>query len=251
MEAGSVALNVKVADVWFVGFAGPPTAGEPGLFVSIAYDRTAEAVEVFPTPSTTAPAAISNVTFPSLFGGILLAVNEYGPAPLPETAKAAQPVEAGAAPPNSTSPAANPVTGLLNVTKQLKLVAFVGVVDGVHENAVTVGARRSTVQFIRKPLAVVALLPNVSVAPKLPDRAAEEVPVEVEPIVLARAIVHRLELVWVAETNVAAVSEKSEASSVEHVMFSLPLIVNDSAVLLVGVVLWPPPVRVGAVVSIV
>jgi hypothetical protein len=141
-----------------------------------------------------------------------------------------------------------PVTASLNVAVQLKTVVFVGLVAGTHENA-TVGDSRSTVQLRGKPVAVVALLPKVSVAPKVAERAADEVPNEFAPMELWIAIVQTKAVVWLDDVKLAKPSTKSDASKVEHVIGSLPVIVKVRAGLLVGVVLWPLPVRLGAVLS--
>src|SRR6266567_9296179 len=85
--------------------------------------------------------------------------------------------------------------GSLNVAVKLMGEAFVGSACPAAWTRVIVGASRSTVQLSGKPLAVVAMLPVVSVAANPPDSATLVVPVKPEEMPVATTIVQVVEFV--------------------------------------------------------
>ena len=87
---------------------------------------------------------------PFVFGTPRLTVNVYGPAPVPADAPL---VHVEDVPPTVTSAVveSKPVTDSLNVTEQVRLVAFVGVVAGKQESAEIVGAIVSMTMSLLKP----------------------------------------------------------------------------------------------------
>jgi hypothetical protein len=194
------------------------------------------------------------VRLPSLLGAPRLTVKVYGPAPEPLDAPF---VQADEVPPIVTSAVveSKPVTDSLNVTEQLKDVAFVVVPLGTpQEKALTDGAWRSTTTDAGEPATAVWALPTVSATEKVVARVRLLVPVAPGPIDEVAGIVQVVvpdPVMGPIELMLPKVkSTPSVVEIVEQSRFSLPVSVNVRLVELVGLAVTAAKVRVGGVVSL-